>query len=141
MNYPSLAEAVAAHPLPEFAIWWPVKEVFVRCAARAVSEAWRQLPGNSGKLSPVRALVSEYLEQVYQRPLTPGRVAACGARAADSLGSGEFDAISYGFFQSAFEKTQSKPEFAREVGQRFLRQVVSALDLVLPAGLGSDDEF
>lgn len=141
MKYQSLADAVAAHPVPEFANWWPVKEVFVGCAAQAVSEAWRQLPGNSGNLSPVRAIVSEYMERVYQRPLTPGRVEAFAAGAADPLGSGEFDAIYYGFFRSAFEHTQDKPEFTREVGRRFLRQVVSALDLVLPAGLGSDDEF
>jgi hypothetical protein len=141
MNYHSLAEAVAAHPFPEYTNWWPVKPLFSGGMAEAIGSTWRELPGNSGELAPVRAYVDEYMATVYHRPLTPGLVEAFAAGAADPLKSGEFDALSYGFFRAAFELSQDRRGFAQTVGRRFFRKVEAVLDLALPAGLRNAAEF
>lgn len=141
MQQRSLAEVVAAYPFPEYATWWPVKEFFSGGMAKAIGSVWRQLPDNSGDLAPVRAYVGEYLETVYHSPLKPGMVEAFAAGAADPLASGEFDALSYGFFRSAFEFSQDRRGFTQAVGRRFFGEMEAILDLALPAGLRDADEF
>lgn len=141
MSLRSLAEAVAARPFPDYAAWWPVKEVFAGCMAQAIGASWRQLPGNSGELAPVRDYVRKYMQLVYQRPPHPGLVEAFAAGAADPLRSGEFDSLSYGFFRSAFELAPDRHGFAQAVGRRFFDAVMPTLDLALPLRLHSPAEF
>lgn len=153
MTERTLAAAVAAKPYEQFSHWWLIGAGFTRCMAPAISVSWQELPGNPGDLAPVRAQVEEYMSLVYRRPLRPDLVEAFAAGEVEPLWSGEFDALSYGFYRSAFELADAQAgagtaaaqaarhTYTQVVGRRFFDALLSQIDLDLPAGLATQAEF
>ncbi|HXF64602.1 MAG TPA: hypothetical protein VNK95_23425 [Caldilineaceae bacterium] len=153
MTERTLAAAVAARPYPQFNHWWRIGANFTRCMAPAISESWQALPGNSGDLAAVHACVEEYMNLVYRRPLRPDLVEAFAAGAVEPLWSGEFDALSYGFYRTAFELADAQAgagtpaaqatryAFTQVVGRRFFDALLSQVALELPASLATQEEF
>ena len=149
---PTLASIVAQHPYPDFQKWWPLGEPFLAMMANAILGQWRPLAPSSDDLAAVQTTVDEYITLVYKREARP-RLAANFAAATDlnTVQSGEFDALSYGFFRSAYESLASlysgdelvraRREFAERVGAHFFAQLSDRLALNLPRALLSESDL
>jgi hypothetical protein len=142
----TLAQAVAERPFAEYQRFWPMGEDFVRLMSRSILSEWRELEGNPGSLDPVLAYFNEYMKTVYGRDARKGVVdEIVTGRLSAPLQSGEFDALSYSFFRSAFEilsrqrsggsLEEERRRFTRRVGKRFFGEVRSLLRVDLPRGL------
>jgi len=149
-----LRDAVASNPLPGFADWWAMGAEFSALMADAIVAEWSALPGNGGDLDVVTAHVAEFLDIVYQRAARPALVEDFAAgRFPGPLQSGEFDALSYGFYRSAFDLIATAPgpagtpmetarrDFTRRVGSRVFDALATRLALDLPDGLDDAGEF
>lgn len=149
-----LAALAAARPFPEYRTWWPLGERFSTFMSEAIVTEWAALPGNSGDLEPVRRAAEEYLETVYQRTARPSLVDQFVRRQwTPPLQSGEFDALSFAFFRSAFALLASgragtgealevaRRRFAERVGRRFFERLAEFLQLSLPSGLQDEASF
>jgi hypothetical protein len=150
----SLAQIVAQRPYPDYAEWWPMGETFLRYMSEAIVTQWRTIHQNPQPLEIVEQHVADYLRIVYDRPLRPSLVTdfATGQHLV-GIGSGEFDALSYGYFRSAFEWIEShlaavspspaeeRRAFAERVGAHFYRQLHDHLELRLPQGLATEEDF
>jgi hypothetical protein len=150
----SLADIVSERPFPEFAQWWEMGDHFIGFMSRAIAPQWRELVGPEGDLDRVQAYAAEYLELVYGRKADPALVQTFLRRdASRPIGSGEFDALSYAFYRSAFESLKSKyagdaaawarekRAFAIRVGKIFFNAVHDHLQLDLPAGLETPAQY
>ena len=149
---PTLASIVAQHPYPDFQKWWPLGEPFLAMMADAILGQWRPLAPSSDDLAAVQRIVDEYITLVYKREARP-RLAANFAAATDlnTVQSGEFDALSYGFFRSAYgslashhsgdELATARREFAERVGAHFFAQLSDLLALDLPRALLNESDF
>lgn len=150
----TLRQVVAERPFPEFANWWELGERFSSFMSEAVVTEWSALPGNDGDLGEVRAVASEYLQTVYDREARASLVEDfVRGRFVSPLQSGEFDALSYAFFRSAFELMEDGENqyevplererrlFTKRVGRRFFGRLQEHLDLELPSGLEDDASF
>ena len=142
----NLSTAVSERPYPEFQAWWPVGESFLALMADAILSQWRPLAGSEYGVDSVQKTVDDYISQVYHRQARPD-LAVSFAAGTDlgTLKSGEFDALSYAFFLSAFRALASRfsgdvlntlrREFAERVGARFFSQLSERLALELPSVL------
>ena len=150
MPLPTLAEVVAQHPYPDFQDWWPVGPSFLRLMADAILANWQPLPTDS--LATVQARTNEYMSLVYKREARPKLVVDFAQQHnLDRIHSGEFDALSYGFFCTAFEVFATmhsgerlytaRRQFTERVGAHFFSQLAAQLALDLPPQLKTDDEF
>ena len=149
---PTLADVVAQHPYPDFQDWWPVGPSFLALMADAILTQWRPLVTSPDDLAPVQARVNEYISLVYKRQARP-RLVMDFARALnlDSIRSGEFDALSYAFFRTAFESLAvshngialraARRQFTERVGARFFARLTECLALDLPTKLETDREL
>ena len=149
---PSLPSIVSQHPYPDFQKWWPLGEPFLAMMADAILGQWRPLAPSSDDLAAVQTTVDEYISLVYKREARPG-LAASFAAATDlnTVQSGEFDALSYGFFRSAYgslashhsgdELTTARREFAERVGAHFFAQLSDRLALDLPRALLNESDL
>lgn len=149
-----LVEVVRAHPYPDYTDWWPMGQIFLRFMSAAIAGQWRNLHQNLQPLDVVDNHVTAYLATVYGRQPRAALVEdfAAGQNLA-SIHSGEFDALSYGFFRAAFEwveahvgttdpsPVQEKRAFAERVGADFYRQLHDQLALDLPPGLSNPHDF
>ena len=146
----SLADAVAAHPLPEFANWWPLSDPFVAFMANAIGSTWSEIAPDSG-LEQVATHAQEYGQVIYGRAL-PAQLAKDFLISPNrrTFQSGEFDALSYAFYLDAFEQlaaennaelAERRRQFTRRVGERFFGEVAKHLDLELPEQLRSAHDF
>jgi hypothetical protein len=153
MKQVTLHEIVAQKPLVEYRDWWPMGETFVRFMSVAIIDQMGQLLGSADDYGPVTQQVEMYLDLVYGQDSRPGLVSDFISRKWLQLQSGEFDALSYGFFWRAFELiahkfypdeemvAKEKRLFTKRVGERFFDQVQIHLQLDLPVGLESPGEF
>ena len=149
---PTLASIVAQHPYPDFQNWWPLGEPFLAMMADAILGHWRPLAPSPDDLAAVQTTVDEYISLVYKREARP-RLAANFAAAPDlnTVQSGEFDALSFAFFRSAYgslasqysgdELAIARREFAERVGAQFFAQLSDRLALNLPRALLSESDF
>lgn len=149
MTAKRLADVVAAHPYPDYAAWWPMGADFLAMMADAIVGEWRRVVGGQGDPAVPAAYVAEYIRAVYGRAARPGLVDDfVGAAYLASIQSGEFDALSYGFFRAAFEALAEQVDapalagarraFTQRVGRRFFAQLADHLALDLPAALRTD---
>lgn len=151
MDRPTLAEAVERQPYPDFQEWWPVGGHFVGFMAGAILPEWQAVQGD---LAEVVAHVQEYTRLVYHRESRPLLVDDfVEGRGLDGLFSGEFDALSYGFYRDAFQRLAgataggdasldaARRDFTRRVGRRFFAQMAAHLSLSLPGQLANADDF
>lgn len=148
----NLAAVVAKHPFPEYQDWWPLGHPFLTMMARAITEQWRQLVEPEVELATVQSAVAEYIRLVYSREARPSLARSLyGLSDLETVMSGEFDALSYAFFRSAFHSLSAqhreenlhtaRRQFTRRVGARFFAQLADFLTLDLPATLTSAAEL
>jgi len=150
----TLREVVAETPYPEYGQWWPIRAEFSRFMSEAIVSEWSALPGNDGDLGQVKAWAAEYVRTVYDRELRASAVDDfVERRFVRPLQSGEFDALSYAFFRSAFELIaleidhydhpleEERRLFTKRVGKRSFDRLEEHLGLDLPSGLEDEESF
>ncbi len=148
----SLSDVVSQHPYPEFQDWWPLGESFLAMMADAIASQWHELSSPADDSDSVQKTVEDYISLVYHRQARPGLAADFAS--ATSLGtvqSGEFDALSFAFFLSAYRKLASRSggdelsrarrQFAEEVGARFFSLLSEHLALELPTSLRNQSDL
>ena len=149
----TLQQIVTQHPLPDFADWWQMGNNFCYFMAGAIVTEWQALPGES-TVAQVQSYVAEYIQTVYQRVARRRLAETFVANSAPlHLASGEFDALSYAFFRSAYERIADQPDafehsvarerrlFTMRVGERFFNGVAGFLALKMPASLTTTAQF
>jgi hypothetical protein len=150
----TLSQVAAERSFPEYGEWWALGEDFSTFMSRAIVSEWSALPGNDGSLTRVKAYVSEYVRTVYQRDARASLVDDfVNGKFVTPLQSGEFDALSYAYFRSAFELmaeradelddrqapvNESRRLFTKRVGTKFFAQIEDRLKLEAPNR--ADDE-
>lgn len=138
----SLALVVAQHPFPDFAEWWPLGETFLAFMADAIVAEWRAIAPDHGDLEGIQRFAAAYSQTVYGRSLHPKLAKAFTDREVEHIHSGEFDALSYAFYRSAFERRwEEKRAFTQRVGKRFYTAVHNHLQLDLPPTLKTPAQF
>jgi hypothetical protein len=150
----TLGDVVKERPYPEYGTWWVIGNDFARFMSEAIVSEWSALPGNTGELGEVESFVSEYTNTVYGREPSTNLVRRfVGRDFSEPLQSGEFDALSYAFYRSAFELMerpdsrfehpleQERRSFTQRVGRKFFARVRERLDLELPPSVGDAPSF
>jgi hypothetical protein len=149
----TLKQIVEDQPFQDYADWWNMGSAFSTFMSEAIVSQWSQL-SNSGDLDVVRNYVSEYLNVVYSKKARVSLVEDfVGKKFSYPIQSGEFDALSYSFYRSAFELIEShiaeydnpldreRRLFAKRVGKIFYGLVHNHLRLDLPDGLHDEQGF
>lgn len=149
-----LSVAVAERPYTEFSEWWSVGDHFLTFMAEAIGSQWKEVVGaENGSEQRVQALVEEYIQLVYQRTARENLVHNFLAKHdLATIQSGEFDALSYAFYRSAFERfaaqfttadelNLARRGFTQRVGRLFYRQLHDHLRLTLPNQIQSEDDL
>lgn len=148
----TLQQVVNEKPFEDFREWWAVGTDFVKFMSVAICGQWSELPGESD-LAIIDGYVNEYIKTVYQRDARENLAADFHAQSATDIESGEFDALSYAFYRSAFERIAASADslkesvererrlFTKRVGKSFFDQVYSKLQLDLPAGFQSEEDL
>lgn len=136
----SLEQIVAQQPYPDFADWWPMGEEFLTFMSAAIVSEWRRLGKES--VRDVKKYVADYMDVVYGATARPGLVDDfVQATALATIRSGEFDALSYGFYRSAFEILAASGQSGRQLGAQrheFCRRVGKHVYGALETHLGFD---
>jgi len=153
MGQKTLNQIVEEQPFSDYADWWNMGHAFLGFMSEAIVSQWSQLDHN-GDLGLVNSHVSEYLNVVYGREARVSLVENFVDKTfSQPMQSGEFDALSYAFYRSAFELIKNHIEeydnslererrlFTKRVGKVFFGQVHSHLNLKLPADLNDDHDF
>ncbi len=153
MGQKTLNQIVEKEPFPDYADWWDMGQSFSEFMSEAIVSQWSQLH-NSGDLGLVKSYVSTYLDVVYGREASVSLVEDFVAKSfSQPIQSGEFDALSYAFYRSAFELIESdigkydnplereRRLFTKRVGKVFFGQAHSYLNLDLPAALNDNQDF
>ncbi|MCP4361128.1 MAG: hypothetical protein GY796_24230 [Chloroflexi bacterium] len=154
MERKTLTQVVPEHPFPDYADWWPVGTDFLNCMSEAIVSQWAELEGNDNSLLPVQNYVAEYIQAVFGREARASLTANFTAKQfATPIKSGEFDALSYAFYRSAFELIVAHSEayehsvarerrlFTMRIGKIFFSQLHDHLQLNLPASLENEQDF
>lgn len=154
MNQKTLTQIVSEKPYPDYAAWWPMGADFLTFMSQAIYSQWVDLPHNPGDLRPVKDYVSTYLQVVYSRAARETLVDEFVKQEnLNAIQSGEFDALSYAFFRSAFELIADHPEsydyalererrsFTQRVGKIFFGQLNNTIKLDLPDTLKTEADF
>src|SRR5262245_56331722 len=110
MTQKTLNQIVAEKPFYDYAEWWPMGAEFLSFMSEAIVSQWAALAHNTGDLEPVRAYLAEYLSTVFGREARSALLEDFVRQQFTlPLLSGEFDALSYAFFRSAFELIEPSP--------------------------------
>lgn len=149
-----LKEIVHEKPFKDYAEWWPVGPVFSEFMSSAIYGEWLRLPSNTGDLFSVRNYVEEYLSIVFDSQSRSSLVYEFAKNMfLSDLQSGQFDALSYAFYRSAFELIETNIHrhehsvererrlFTMRVGKIFFNQVFDRLALDLPDRLETEEQF
>ena len=154
MTTKTLEQVVGERPFPEYAAWWPVGSAFTAFMSAAIVSEWKALdPGGDG-LSEVQENAEKYIRTVYHRPTRRDLLEAFVHPDGETvLQSGEFDALSYAFYRSAFQLIERHPDrldeglererrrFTIRVGKLFFDRLNRHLALDLPDGLNAPDQL
>lgn len=143
---PTLSTVVFQHPYPEYQDWWPLGASFLAMMADAIVGRWRALSSPAQTVDSVQNIVDEYIARAYHRQARPGlALDFASAAGLDTVQSGEFDALSFAFFLSAYrnlashfsgdELGRSRRQFAEKVGAHFFSRLSAHLALELPRSL------
>lgn len=154
MQHKTLDQIVTEQPFREFADWWAMGLEFLSFMSEGIVSEWEALPHNDGNLVPVNTYVSKYLDVVFDRKARAGLVEDFLNKSfSPQIQSGEFDALSYAFFRSAFELIEQhitsynhplereRRFFTKRVGKSFFKLLHNHLNLNLPSGLDDDHSF
>lgn len=147
----SLTDLTTQHPFPDYQKWWLLGEYFPQFMAGAIVPAWKEL---GGRISVIREYTTQYIRTVYQREPMPGVVDNfVNQHFIHPIHSGEFDALSYAFYRSAYENMaarggaydlplpQARRHFTQHVGKAFFNQLHDHLNLTLPSQLTNESDF
>ena len=115
----TLQQVVNEKPFEDFREWWAVGNDFVKFMSVAICGQWNELPGESN-LEVVDGYVSEFIKTVYQRDARANLAADFQAQTLVDIESGEFDALSYAFYRSAFERIAAGADSLKESVERCL---------------------
>jgi hypothetical protein len=150
----TLNQIVAEKPFHDFADWWRMGQTFLDFMAEAIVSQWLELAGNTGDLQGVKGDAAEYLRVVYRRQARADLVETFATkRFTSSIESGEFDALSYAFFKSAYKLIEQQLEayeqpleierrlFTKRVGKIFFGSLQRHLNLDLPDRLEDAQSF
>lgn len=157
MKEKTLEQVVGERPFPEYAAWWPVGSAFTTFMSYAIVSEWKALDPDGGALDPdggalddVRENAERYIRTVYDRPARRGLLEDfVHPDGATTLQSGEFDALSYAFYRSAFLHIEAHPDrfdeglererrlFTIRVGKLFFDRLRRHLALDLPVDLNT----
>jgi hypothetical protein len=150
----TLKQIAAEKPFNDYANWWPLGPTFAALMAEAIISQWSVLPYNTQVLGVVKGYVVTYLDIVFNQSARVALVNKFVNKSFDSpIQSGEFDALSYAFYRSAFELIAQHPAayahsvkkerrlFTRRVGQVFFQQLQKHLQLNLPDKLDTQQKF
>ncbi len=142
MDLTTLPQLALLHPYPAYQNWWLLGEYFPQFIAGAIVPAWQEL---GGRISAIREYTTQYIRTVYQREPMPSVIDNfVNQHFIHPIHSGEFDALSYAFFRSAYEimaarggaydlpLPQARRHFTQRVGKSFFAQIHDHLDLTLP---------
>ena len=157
MSNKSLSQVVVEKPYPDFADWWALGTEFLTFMANAIGTEWQAVVGHPADLSAdlpsLQADVAQYIALVYGREARPTLVAdLVEQKNLHTFQSGEFDALSYAFYKSAFDTLatqindsdamrEARHAFTQRVGARFYDQLHNHLALTLPSQLHTEAEF
>lgn len=149
-----LASVVAERPFTEFSPWWKMGEKFIRFMSMAIMSQWTKLDGTKLELERIQTYLDEYLILVYGQITRSNLVKDFIEQDfSHSFYSGEFDALSYAFYRSAFETIAEKHspdgelilrtrrEFTKDVGKIFFSSIREHLQLDLPPALKTPQQF
>lgn len=150
----SLAEVVQQHPFEDYNDWWQMGSLFIGFMSDAIVSQWRALPHMSGDVAQVQHYTDVYHNLVFGKRTSKGLVARFMEGSQDRVYySGEFDALSYAFYRSAFEQIAAHPEaydhsvaverrrFTARVGAAFFAKLDAELTLALPAHISDAASF
>jgi hypothetical protein len=151
MSGKTLEDVVNERPFPEYQNWWPVGAEFTEFMSEAISSEWLALHGHTGDLARIREYTDYYLGVVYGVSGREDLVDSFGRPSSNQpIRSGEFDALSYAYYRSAFELIEGNTSayrhdlerkrrlFTKRVGKRFFGQLHSHLALALPPDLHTE---
>ncbi|MEZ4682181.1 MAG: cytidine deaminase [Caldilineaceae bacterium] len=148
-----LAQVVAEKPYPDFNNWWPMGGEFLAFMAEAIGSQWQRIVGENADPASVQTDVELYIRLVYQRVKRPTlAIDFLEKQQLSTIQSGEFDALSYAFYKSAFENLarnttnvtllqQARHTFTQHVGKIFYNQIHDHLALALPTTLQNPVAF
>ncbi len=141
----SLAEVAEEQPYPDYQAWWPLGAAFLSMMQQAVKTTWREVCSEN-EIENVVRYTTEYFKLVYHKaPRENLNVDFHAQNFISRFFSGEFDALSYAYFRSAFEAigndTSGRRKFTQVVGRRFFNAMKAHLSLDMPAGLNSASDF
>ena len=149
----TLAQVVAERPFPEYSTWWAIGNDFASFMSDAIVSEWSALSGGDRDLDRVKGYASEYVETVYGRKADASLVDDfVRGNFQEPLQSGEFDALSYAFFRSAFDLVAQdfgqeasleteRRLFTKRVGKRFFARVEDRLHLNVPSRMDDEASF
>ena len=150
----SLARVVSERPFPEFAQWWKMGDEFISFMSAGIVSQWRDLDQTGGDIARVQSHLAEYLHLVYGQEYDPALLDDFVQKnLSRPFYSGEFDALSYAFYRSAFEVLAEKysgddeaiakerRRFTIRVGKIFFTSIHDHLLLDLPSHLKTSTDF
>lgn len=154
MTQKTLEQVVAQNPFEDYQTWWQVGAKFIGFMSSAIVQAWHDLPQNTGDLTTVKQYLDQYHQVVYKRSVTDNLLSDfVNIKSERAYYSGEFDALSYAFYRSAFELIENhsdsyanpveveRRQLTQRIGARFFQQVYNDLQLVLPSSLADEIQF
>jgi hypothetical protein len=143
-----LTRIVQERSFPEFAQWWGMGNEFSMFMSRAIVSQWLELNDPKMDFDQVHYHVTEYLQLVYGHNVDIDLLENFIQQDfSHVLYSGEFDALSYAFYRSAFEALAEKfkgdvstlvrerKRFTNQVGKIFFTSIRDHLQLNLPSDL------
>ena len=149
-----LALIVKERPFKEFSQWWKMGDKFIQFMSDAIVSQWTELGETKVGMKRIQNYLDEYLGLVYGRTSHPDRLKNFIEKDFSSpFYSGEFDAISFAMYRSAFETIAKehvgngtaiagqRREFTKEVGKLFFSFVKEHLQLDIPSGLKTPQQF
>ena len=149
-----LASIVDERPFREFSLWWKMGNEFIQFMSTAIVSQWTELDGTKAGLEWIQSYLDEYLKLVYGQNAHPNLLKNfIDQDFSHPFYSGEFDALSYSFYRSAFETiakkheenetviAQKRRDFTKEVGRVFFSSIQEHLQLYLPTELKKSSQF
>ncbi len=150
----NLKQIVEFKPYPDYADWWRLGPEFSRFMSEAIVSGWSALPHNDGDLGEVKRDLADYVQLVYGREVRDGLLEEfVGRTFTRPIRSGEFDALSYAFYKSAFDLIErhisayahpldrERKLFTKRVGRVNFALTSDHLNLNLPSNLHDESDL
>ena len=154
MSTKTLNQIAGEHPFPDYAEWWVMGKEFLSFMSQSIISEWKNLSPKIETLSQIQIFVSEYIQTIFNRIADPTLAERFHHQDfSQPFHSGEFDALSYAFYRSAFDfladhipgddpaLARERRLFSKRVGKIFFSALHDHLQLNLPSGLKTEAQF